>query len=1167
MILAINHKKPAKNLKKKSIITNTKLLLDKFSSQRSSDSDDISLNNSNKIQGIKEDQEKELSEASSFTLAFGSENEEIDAKPQSTTKLLQFDSNIVKKSLSKIKEKKVLKDFVKIENKNEIQNFLKEVKSIKRSKKQEKYKRKPEENHEKKELIQKNFELKETETKNNLFAMLFQGEKKVNLKEKLAKNKEKSKKNKENLLFQENFAIKEEAMTKNLEISEIFSPKKINKKKKKKIEIFLDGQAETEFLENDKEDQQNEENNDEISLNETPPQVPKKRRKRSKKEIELYKILQNAMNMAKKQENLTEKVEIPSPSEKRKKRRRTKKEMEEYRIKKAQIKAQILTELQKEHLLKESESESDLSLDYEFHNFQIKNNSNNELNNINEINKSSNTDIKNKTNNETQNTANNEIKNEFMKMINHEQSFALNMKKQRKKRRSKIEMKQMREEENLVGNVYRNNPEFEIFLNVDSQTANKNKKIVKSSVKKYVSRRKIFQKQEEVSEYKSQDPFDLKNKEEDFPEFKSQEEIPEKIKKTPTSKEKRGFTYYPLQKWDRIDLKNPEETNNSKEKLSSQIKDFDGTPGIKLSLLNYTSNPYDFFSQYLPDFIFEEIARFTNISAYLAKEKAKNWVDCTAQEIRDLFALFFLFELIKKNNVADYWTEDPLLRIKSVQQIMSEERFFLFKKFLCFYDKNNKNDKENGIFYKCQFLVNHILESCSNIYTPDKNICLQEVLLNYAGITKTDSWGPRKQRGKNEINIAVLKEANSGYIWNILLNEGNKLFERKQLFQLLNGLEYKGYRLFMDCVFTSNNFITELKSKHFAACGLMSYAKLKLPAETRKEFESIDKQGDCGFFKNKELMITVWNHSTRKVYSISNYHDYEMVSIKKSRKIGYLSKIEYKIYEYESPRVIYDIVENLKGNDYMNRSMNYFSIDYNSWKWYYRVMLYFLEVCMMNSYLIYEKTLKQKNLSPISNLEYRKEIIKNLCKWNEKTHFLPSNPEGFKENCDEINVGNEENEKKEIIFDDVVVNCNCKLVYIGPGFCHYCRHKRHKLKKTLFWCKECQYGLCVNCYEQHKIDQIIKRIKGLESVYNKNLIDLLITKQCLIATETLTDISSHAFMKRFRRTKRQLKKIKRNETNNIENKEETKEENEKNKEEKENNIEENLNPLKRKRRQ
>ena len=632
-----------------------------------------------------------------------------------------------------------------------------------------------------------------------------------------------------------------------------------------------------------------------------------------------------------------------------------------------------------------------------------------------------------------------------------------------------------------------------------------------------------------------------------------------------------GLIYYAtnFQKWVKVTDENPK----TDEKIAP-IKDFEGTPGIKLSSLNYTNNPYDFFSQYVPEFMYEEIAKFTNISATLSKYfKNKQWNECNAQEIKDLFALFFLFELIKKNNLADYWTDDPLLHVSSVEKIMSEDRFFSFKKLLSFYDKSKKLEleKENDPFYKCKFLINHIREACSNIYIPEKNLILQEVLLNYAGITKIDSFDTRKQRGKNEINIAVLREATSGYVWNILLNEGNKLFEKKQLLNIINGLEYKGYILYMDSIFVSPNILVDLKTRHFGACGMISVKRLKPPTEIKNEIDAIDKPGGCGFFKNKDLTVAVWNHYQRKVFGISNFHDCDIMTIKKSRKIGYFSKVQYKIYEYEAPRLINEIIENLKGNDYLSKIINYFSLDYNSWKWYYRVLHYFLEISMMNSYLVYVKALKQKHLTPISNLEYRVEIIKSLCKWSEKIN----NPNRFeKENIIEKVENNfKENEEKheELVFDDIILTNNCKLVYIGVGFCDYCRKKRHKLKKTLFWCKECQYGLCVKCYDQHKIDQIFKRMKTLDPIYNKNLFDLLIFNQNLQATETISDVNKNGFMKRFRRSKKQLNVLRKTKHDNKPNQENHEKEegvpmavdNENNKQD--GPIDKPINPLKRKR--
>lgn len=86
-------------------------------------------------------------------------------------------------------------------------------------------------------------------------------------------------------------------------------------------------------------------------------------------------------------------------------------------------------------------------------------------------------------------------------------------------------------------------------------------------------------------------------------------------------------------------------------------------------------------------------------------------------------------------------------------------------------------------------------------------------------------------------------------------------------------------------------------------------------------------------------------------------------------------------------------------------------------------------------------------------------------------------------------------------FDDLFLENNCKLVYIGRGLCHNCCQKRHKLKKTLFLCKECQYGLCLTCFEEHKILQIMKKLKEINISSFEKLLKLMIVEENLKIAE------------------------------------------------------------------
>lgn len=231
-------------------------------------------------------------------------------------------------------------------------------------------------------------------------------------------------------------------------------------------------------------------------------------------------------------------------------------------------------------------------------------------------------------------------------------------------------------------------------------------------------------------------------------------------------------------------------------------------------------------------------------------------------------------------------------------------------------------------FYKIKFFVENILQSCSNLYFPDQNLFLQEVLLNYEGIVKNLSSTKPRQRGRTEITLITLKEAKSGYDWNALLADGCKTFERKEIMSIFQGLEFKGYKIFMDNTFTTNFILNVLKTKKIFASGIISEKKMTISEDLKRKIAEINKPDETAFFKNKDLFLTIWNQYSKKIVSLANFEDFTIDKIKKARKIGYFSKIEYKLYEYEAPRIINDTIENTKGNDYLNRGMDYFSLDY-----------------------------------------------------------------------------------------------------------------------------------------------------------------------------------------------------------------------------------------------
>lgn len=900
-----------------------------------------------------------------------------------------------------------------------------------------------------------------------------------------AKNKEKLHENTQNSIAKQEIEIpKIQDISPNLSEKQTLQRKKIKKLSVPKKILKFDDEFNQVLNNSAKEDGNKQEifmeglqkNDGEIDFDDESLGKKQRKRRRTKKEMQLYNILQKALKISMEPQDTQPQTQVQEAQDEQpqtqlsqeqektqktpRKKRRTKKEMQEFRDKQIELQQKIYESLETSKFLSKTEKKT----------ARKKQKAENYEENQRAFSESA----------LQKGEKDDDVDSFFSNDDKIEKKNSIKPKKIEEEENSKVKQEERKKKKKI-------NTEFEEFLNYGAAATVLNPSIVKNPKKrgrKPGTSGKKKPKLDSSAEESKKSPSNFSN-------------FSVKEKKSTVKKRKRGgFIHYPSNfiTWNRVE---PAPNNNE---VSITKIGFEGTPGVKLNSLYYTTNPYDFFSLFMPEFMYEEVSRFTNISASLNKEHhlAKNWEDCTAQEIKDLFALFFLFELIKKHNLFDYWTRDPLLHVSSIEKIMTQERFFALKKFLSFYSKTQERDKKEGGFYKVNFLVNHILQSCSNVYIPEQNLFLQEALLNYEGILKHLA---SKQRGKNEITIVTLKEVNSGYVCNALISEGSKTFDRNTMMSIFKGLEFKGYTVFMESNFTTNLLLNELKSKKILASGIILEKKMNVPVNLKKQINAINTPGETAFFKNKDLVLTIWKHYNKKIINLSNFEDYSMINIKKSRKIGYFSKVQYKIYEYDAPRVIFETIESLKGNDYLNRGMDYFSIDYNSWKWYCRVMLYFLEVCMMNSYLIYTKVLNEKKVQPLSNMEYRMEIIKILCKWSEKNEKKITIDAPLEEHTMNNQINIDDMKEMNEDFDDITVHNNCKLVYIGIGFCQNCRQKRHKLKKTLFWCKECQYGLCLNCFDEHKSSQIFKKLKEIDSKSFEKLSNILILNQSLRVEE------------------------------------------------------------------
>ncbi|KAK9712038.1 Transposase IS4 [Popillia japonica] len=115
---------------------------------------------------------------------------------------------------------------------------------------------------------------------------------------------------------------------------------------------------------------------------------------------------------------------------------------------------------------------------------------------------------------------------------------------------------------------------------------------------------------------------------------------------------------------------------------------FEGTPGIS-SNINFEEDinncTLQFFNLFFDDELVNEIALQTNIYAGQVRTEGNaksQWRDVTINEIRLFLAINIMQSVVKKPNLQDYWSRNPIIETPFVRKMMPYKRFVTIKQYL-----------------------------------------------------------------------------------------------------------------------------------------------------------------------------------------------------------------------------------------------------------------------------------------------------------------------------------------------------------------------------------------------------------------------------------------------------------------------------------------------------
>ncbi|XP_049880152.1 piggyBac transposable element-derived protein 4-like [Pectinophora gossypiella] len=170
-------------------------------------------------------------------------------------------------------------------------------------------------------------------------------------------------------------------------------------------------------------------------------------------------------------------------------------------------------------------------------------------------------------------------------------------------------------------------------------------------------------------------------------------------------------------------------------------EDFNESVGPKI----VGTRPFALFQQIWDQPLMESIATETNRFAWqhiaphfevedelAEKSRLRQWADTSVGELYKLFSVLLLMGMCVRGRLDEYWSTG-ILGMPGFRKIMQKDRFLLLMRFLHFADNNTIHHGDDKKLAKIRPLLEHLNKKFADIYSPRREMSIDESLLLWKG--------------------------------------------------------------------------------------------------------------------------------------------------------------------------------------------------------------------------------------------------------------------------------------------------------------------------------------------------------------------------------------------------------------------------------------------------
>jgi hypothetical protein len=273
-----------------------------------------------------------------------------------------------------------------------------------------------------------------------------------------------------------------------------------------------------------------------------------------------------------------------------------------------------------------------------------------------------------------------------------------------------------------------------------------------------------------------------------------------------------------------------------------------------------------------------------------------------------------------------------------------------------------------------------------------------------------------------------------------------------------------GTEVFFDNYFASPALLLELKNRGLpAACTLRSNRTEKCPLKTEKELKKEGRGAmDHKLSEDGDILIVKWFDNKDVLVGSNSYSVNPTSLVKRWDK----SKKEYM--HISIPALIRAYNKGMGGVDRCDQLLSFYRIKTKARKWYRRILYHFIDLCVVNAYILY----KEKKKVPLC--DFKLDVAISLM-YGERF----DDPETIRANIVRDTAAAQYARNGDPVGSEVVEfvrydGVNHLPVHIANEG-RRCKMPGCK-KRSVIWCMKCKVYLCVkkgkNCFvEFHTYDE------------------------------------------------------------------------------------------------